>query len=272
MSVRAMTLGALLLMTTLAGAQARAQGPWEGRRFVITAGSFLHTSDTTIRIDGEYLGTSIDVENVLGVDTTSSLSRFSGRWHFADRHSFSFGYYGLHREASKQITDEIIFDDVVYPVDALVESRLKLDFYEFGYTYWLVLNEKNRFGLTGGVVAVSISAALRAELQGGGSAEVSGRATTDLPVVMVGVSYRRKLGKNFLLVAEEAFLPRISYDNYGGSALNLGLALEYEFLDHYAVGAAWDEFRIEFEAKGERAVGKFEYDISGPQAYFKVFW
>lgn len=133
-------------------------------------------------------------------------------------------------------------------------------------------NERNRFGLTGGVVAVSISAALSAEGQGGTSAAVSGRATTDLPVVMLGISYRRLLGKNFVLVAEEAILPRISYDNYGGSALNLGPALEYEFLNHYGVGIAYDDFRIRFEAEGERAVGEFEYDISGPQAYVKFFW
>lgn len=52
MSARAMMFGTLSLVTTLAGVQAAAQ-VWDGHEFNITAGSFFHTSDTTIRIDGE---------------------------------------------------------------------------------------------------------------------------------------------------------------------------------------------------------------------------
>jgi hypothetical protein len=272
MSTRRTTLGLLILVAAIASSQAMAQSAWDGRSFNITAGSFFQSSDTTLRIDGEEFGTEIDVENVLGLEEDESLSRFSADWRFAHRHSLSFGYYGLKRTASKHLTEEIIVDDDVYPVDALVEAELKLSFYEFSYTYWLMQRERSGLGITGVIVSVAVSARLDAESQGGGSLELSNRATTDLPVVLIGVSYRHMLGKSFVFTGDATFLPEITYDNYTGSSLNLNVGLEYEFLDHYGIGVAYDSFGIEFEADGDRAVGKFEYDIEGPQAYFKFFW
>lgn len=272
MSLRRGALVSLVLLLALAGSQAFAQTAFSDRRFNITAGSFFQSSDTTIRIDGEEFGTEINLEDELGFDTDDSLSRFSFDWRFADKHSLSGGYYRLRRDASKRIQEEIIFDDNVYPVDTFVEAETSLTFYEFSYTYWLMNREKNAIGITGGLVGVSIKAGLSASPQSGGTTEISSKATTDLPVPLIGASYRHRFGQHFGLTCDATFLPEITYDNYTGSSLNLNVGLEYEFLDHYGVGVAYDAFSIDFEAEGDKAVGKFEYDIEGPQAYVKFFW
>jgi len=78
--------------------------------------------------------------------------------------------------------------------------------------------------------------------------------------------------ENLLLTTDATFLPSITYDKYSGSSLNINAAFEYEFLQHYGVGLAYDSFGIDFEAEGDNAVAKLEYDIDGPQVYFKFFW
>ena len=266
-------VAAVVVMASLTVADASAQGVMGDRRFNITAGSFFQSSETDLRIDGENFGTDINLEDDLGFSTDDSLSRFSFDWRFADKHMMSGGYYRLRRDASKRITDEIVWDDQVYPVDTLVSAEASLTFYEFSYTYWLMNRDRNALGITGGFVGVSIKTSLSAEpQQGGGTTEISNKANTDPPVVLIGASYRHKFGESFILNADATFLPEITYDNYTGSSLNLALGLEYEFLDHYGVGVAYNEFGIDFEAEGDRAVGKFEYDISGPQVYAKFFW
>ena len=273
MSLQRTALSALALVVALASVQAGAQSTFGDRKFNLTVGSFFETSDTNLRVDGDIDGTDIDVEESLGLDDGETLSRFSADWLITDKHMVSFGYYGLKRNATKRLTGEIVFDDDVYPIDTIVDAELKLNFYEFSYTYWLMQREKNAFGVTGGFVGVSVGASLSAEpQQGGNTTELSGKANTDLPVVLIGASYRHRFGNSLVLIADATFLPEITYDNYTGSSLNLNAALEYEFLGHYGVGVAYDSFGIEFEAEGDRAVGSFEYDIEGPQAYVKFFW
>lgn len=272
MSTRKAVLVSLALLMCLAGSQLLAQTTMYDRKFNVTFGSFFETSDTTIRVDGETPGTDIDVEENLGLDDGETLSRFSADWMITPRHMVSAGYYRLRRDATRRLTGDIVFDGDTYPFDTVVDAELKLTFYEFSYTYWLMQREKNALGITGGFVGVSIGASLSAEAQGGSTTELSGKANTDLPVVLIGGSYRHRFGRNFQLTADVTFLPEITYDNYTGSSLNLNAGLEYEFLDHYGVGVAYDSFGIDFEAEGDRAVGAFEYDIEGPQAYFKFFW
>lgn len=273
MSLRRGTFVVLTLLLAFSGSQAFAQSFFGDSRFEITAGSFFQSSDTTIRIDGEERGTEIDFEDDLGFSADDSLSRFSFDWRFKERHTLSGGYYRLKRDVSKRIQKEIIFDDTVYPIDTEVSAEASLTFYEFSYTYWLMQREKSAFGITGGLVGVSIKASLTADPQAGGStAEINSKASTDLPVILIGASYKHRFGQSIVFTADATFLPEITYDNYTGSSLNVGVGLEYEFLDHYGIGAAYNSFGVDFEADGDKAVGKFEYDIEGPQAYVKFYW
>jgi hypothetical protein len=252
---------------------ARAEESLVNRHFSLTGGMFIESSSTKLTVEGETPGSQVDFENELGLDDNANLSRFRFDWHFAKNHSARFGYYALNRRATKTIDQEIIFDDQVYPVDATVKARFKSTFYEASYTYWIMERPKSAFGVTGGIVAMSNKAELKIEpTSGGATTEVSGKSSTDLPVILIGASYRHMFSDNWLVTADATFLPSVTYDNYSGSSTNVNVAVEYEFLQHYGVGLAYDTFGIDFEAEGDNAIAKLDYKIDGPQVYFKFFW
>lgn len=272
MSTRRAVFVSLVVLMSVAGQQALAQGTPVNPEYTFTGGLFVESTSTKLTVTGDVPGTEIDFENELGLDDNANLSRFKFDWHFADNHSVRFGYYGLNRRASKEIDTEIIFDDVTYPINSTVTARLKTTFYEASYTYWLMSREKSAFGITGGLVAMSNSARLTVEPEGGATTQIDRRNSVDLPVILIGGSYRHMFGENILFTADATFLPSITYDKYTGSSTNINAAVEYEFLQHYGVGLAYDMFGIDFEAEGNNSIAKLEYDIDGPQVYFKFFW
>lgn len=273
MSTRNAVIVSVVLLMSVGASQAWAQQSTVNPHFTLTGGMFIESSSTKLTVDGGVPGTEIDFENDLGFDDNANLSRFKFEWNFAQNHSARFGYYGLNRRASKVIDTEIIFDDEVYPINSTVDARFKTTFYEASYTYWLMARPKSAFGITGGIVTMSNKAELKIEPTGGGATtEISGKSATDLPVVLLGASYRHMFGENVLFTTDATFLPSVSYDNYSGSALNINVALEYEFLQHWGVGLAYDTFGIDFEAEGDNAIASLEYDIDGPQIYAKFFW
>jgi len=273
MSTRNMVIISVALLMSVGASQAWAQGTPVNPQYTFTAGMFIESSSTKLTVEGETPGTEVDFENGLGLDDNKNLSRFKFDWHFADRHSVRFGYYALNRRGTKTIDEEIIFDDEVYPVDATVDARFKSTFYEASYTYWLMERPKSAFGITGGLVAMSNKASLKIEpTSGGATTEISGKSSATLPVILIGASYRHMFGENWLVTADGTFLPSITYDKYSGSSTNINAAIEYEFLQHYGIGLAYDMFEIDFEAEGDNAIAKLNYEIDGPQVYFKFFW
>jgi hypothetical protein len=242
-------------------------------RFTLGLGSFVASTTTIVTVDGALTGTEIDFEENLGLDDDSNLFRLDFDWRFADRHQIGVGYYTLDRTESRQITGEIIFDDVVFPVDTIVESNMDIEFFDVSYTYWAYRTNDKAFGIRGGLVAMSVSAGLKnVPQQGESPLELAGKTSTTLPVPGIGAAYRQMFGRSWLLDTKVLFLPEVSYSDYEGDTLNASAAMEYRFLDHYAVGAAYSFFGFRLAVDRPNLDGTFSYKIRGANLYVRLFW
>lgn len=242
-------------------------------RFSLGLGSFIATNSTILTVDGEVPGTEVDFEEALGLDDSKSLVRFEFDWRFADRHQIGVAYYSLDRSRTDALKGEIVFDDVVFPVDTVVDSQMKIDFYDVSYTYWVYRTQDKAFGIKGGLVNMSISASLQSVPQSGGpGVERAADASTDLPVPGIGGAYRQMFGTSWLLDTRIYFLPTLSYEDYEGDTLNASASMEYRFLDHYGVGAAYSFFGVRAAVDRPNFDGSLSYKIRGGQIYLRFYW
>lgn len=245
--------------------------------YTLTLGTYLSSQDSTLRVDGEggTEGTPIEFENTFGLDDTANLARFGFDWRIGNRHQVSLGGYRTSRENSKRITRDIEFNGEVFPVDTVVSGKLSTTFYDLAYTYYPYLREDRAFGITGGLVTMSMSAKLKNEPQSGGStAEIDARTSANLPAPGLGISYRQRFGEHWRFDTRASFLPKITIDKWNAKTANLNAAIEYRFLDHYSVGAAYDyfSFTVGVDATDVDFSGSFKYKIQGPQGFVRFFW
>ena len=129
----------LVLFLTVAVQQLMADdsvkdSPWE--KFSFNLGAFFSTSSTDLRF-GSGVGVSIDVEDLLGLDSTSSVFRLDSYWRFSDnrRHRVDFSWFSYNRSGTRTIDENITItppegEDIVIPADTKIESFYDLDIYQ----------------------------------------------------------------------------------------------------------------------------------------------
>lgn len=76
--------------------------PWE--KFAANFGVFLSATDSNFRI-GSGVGVDIDVEELFGLDSTSTVFRTDALWRFSKnrRHRLAFSWFAFRRDGTRQI-------------------------------------------------------------------------------------------------------------------------------------------------------------------------
>jgi len=136
-----MLVVAVLFLPAVSGGsevQSNAQ-PWE--TVGLSAGYFISDVDTSLRL-GAGLGVDIDLEDLLGLDSTSSVFRVGGLWRFTDnqRHRLDLSWFSLSRDSTLKILDDITFEndegeEITIGAGTTVDSFFDLDIYQLAYSY-----------------------------------------------------------------------------------------------------------------------------------------
>ena len=130
--------GAVVVLGVVPGAQAQSSDRW-GLDF----GWFASSFNSQLRLDSEEAGTgtTIDMEDDLGLDSNRGDFRFQGYYRFNPRHRIQLGYTRWKRTAERVIDREIQWGDQIYEVDARVATDLQSDWYKLAYKYSFVNND-----------------------------------------------------------------------------------------------------------------------------------
>ena len=143
MTKRIFVIGLVLFLTVavqpLMADDSVKDSPWE--KFSFNLGAFLSTSSTNLRF-GSGVGVSVNVEDLLGLDTTTSVFRLDSYWRFSDnrRHRVDFSWFSYNRSGERTIDETITItppeeEDIVIPAGTKVESFYDLDIYQIAYSY-----------------------------------------------------------------------------------------------------------------------------------------
>jgi len=258
-------LGLALILSTSASAQSEPEltGNLPGK-FSINAGVLLGADvDTKLRLDSKQggLGTTIDLESLLGLK--SSAQSFAGgiTWRPHRRHQLSLSYYGLKRSNSKAIDRSITVGDSTYAVGVKFTAKFNTTYATLGYRWSPLLTSRVSAGLSVVIPVLFASTGLTAE---GAStqADVTRKEDVTVPIPLPGIFATFRLGRQFWLDTRAQYLKvtifGITADNW-----DYGAALQYYPISHLGIAAGVAGNNIAVSGDGDRLKGKFSYDVLG---------
>jgi hypothetical protein len=187
------------------------------------------------------------------------------------RHELALNYFSAPRSGFEQIDRQITFRDEVYPVSALVTTQLDLDYASATYTYWARRSDRNGVGITLGIANLAIDALVRAE-RPDVTVTITESAKTDVPVALAGVQGRVAFTDRLHAEGGVSTLPRVTIEDYTGTALTGNARLEYRPLRWLGIGAAYNYFRLDIDVAQGDFRGALEMTIRGPEAYARLIF
>ncbi len=249
-------------------------GPWERLQFRV--GGYLATlnSDVSFGLGNLGAGIVVNVEDALGLDSSTAVFRGDFRYRFGStrRHNLLFDYMGFRRDGSKVLGSDIDIGDETISVGTTIESKFNFDIFQLGYSYSFFKDDRIDLGVGGGVYVMPIEFSLTA---GGKGLVVDESITAPLPVLKLTGDFA--LTRKWLLKAGmDLFYLKIG--DFEGSIFDATVAAEYNAWKHVGFGLALDFFRAEVNAEDDDAypgvdfIGNIDFGVSGLLLYAKVYW
>jgi hypothetical protein len=254
-----------------AGSQTEKAGSQEDLpdRFMIRGGyAYVFNADTTFAINGSAgAGALVDYGRVFNGEREDSAWRIDSLYRFNPKHSIGFSYYDVNRRGSRQLTADLVIDEITYAAGAQVTSELDIAMYRFLYNYSFHHDEKVELAGSVGLYFADIGLGLSADFTCIGSPSctglprTAGAATSNLTVPLPSLGF----------VANYKFTPRlkgqarfdwfyIETDQFKGAMNEFYLGLEYRLFKHFAVGAAYNRLDVKVDYAPNSGAGFSVYN------------
>jgi hypothetical protein len=239
-------------------------------RFMLRLGGYqIRDADTIVRLEenNQPGGAYIDFNETLGGETSATVFRLDGLYRFNERHGIGLGSYALKFTGSKVLDKEIDWAGRIYPANTKVDSEIKFGIYKLDYQYSLFHNDKAELGASFGFNIMKISTSVVAQ-----GINQSGSRSVSAPLPVWG------------MFADYKFTPRLSaYYNYQfffvnfqdknkGAIQDFLFGLEYRLFRNIALGAAYNRFGMQLEAKGDKATLNLDTNWNGGMLYGAVYF
>lgn len=263
----------LFAATAFAGEVNQGSGkPWE--KGAITFGVFLSGTDSTVRIGSPGLGVSVDVEEALALESTTTVFRTDGMWRFSDnlRHRIDASWFALRRSGATILGKDITIDGTVIPTGSSVTTRFDLDIFKIGYSYSFFQDDRMDLAVGAGFFITPIGFELNAT--GAVNKYTAESVTAPLPVVGLRADFAitpKWMLKNSL----DLFYLEIG--DFKGSIVDLKTAIEYNWFKNFGIGMGIESFNLEVEAQGSDypnvdLMGAFGFKYLGLMLYGKLYF
>ena len=269
--LRSACLGCLLTAAGTAQAEDPRSFPWE--KASLSIGGFVSTTNSELQLNSESLGvgTVIDLENGLDMDSQFSTYRIDGFYRFGStrRHQIEMHYYRSDRDGSRVTDQEYQIGDTVFPAGSGITSELDTWFFNINYAYAFFQDDRVR--LSGAVGVHTTGIKLKVSSLGSGVEEEE--VTAPLPVI--GVRADIALTERWRLWGSTDLF-YLSYDNYRGGLMDAAIGIEYLPFKHVGFGLGLNavKYRVEGDGDGDLSDinGEVRYDFAGALLYMKLFF
>lgn len=271
---------AMLSGPVLAADSDPADLPW--KKAYLNLGYYAASLDSGFRIASGTIGVGVDldVEDLLGLDTTDQAFRIDGGWRFTKnkRHKLQLGWFGFRRSGTKTLSEAVEIPDEEGGTTTLgpgqFDTTFDFDIIQVKYEYSFLLDERVDFNIGLGLFVMPIEFGFTGVIEGAPSSSLQENITAPLPVIGLGFDIALT-PKWFFRQQFDIFYLEIG-DFKGGIAYN-SLALEWLPWKYVGFGASVDHMKVGVEAKGNDYpgvdfVGNVEFDYFGGQLYVKFFF
>ncbi len=236
-------------------------------RFRLSAGAFATFFGTTLRLDGENIGTEIDLEDDLGFDTKRFDFRTDGFLRLGRRHRIKFGYFLLSRKSLKVIDEPIKFGGEVFDINTEITADFRTEFVTAGYSFSFLARRKIQVAAALGLAAMFTSTGIEAvgSINEGDIDEQRESKSATFPVATLGfdVSWAPI---SRLIVRGKAGGLKVNISDIEASVGDWGLAVDYFFTRAFGAGAGFNWSKLGVEKTGDRTLD-LTYRYSGLLLY-----
>jgi hypothetical protein len=254
-----------LLFVALVPLTASAQPAGEERASIML-GAFLTDRESETRLDSDAGdGTEINLEDDLGLESSTSVARLGGYVWLGERHRLDGAYFDLSRSASFPIDETIEFGDETFVINTVVETESDLTIIKADYTFAVLARERGWFGITGGLYIAETTMSIRQATLGRSETE---DVTAPLPVFGLRGDYaindRITLRGAVQLFAFEA-------DDVDGRFSDFYVGADYGFGQRMAVGLAYNRVSMNLGAVEDQGLDvRLDWGYDGLLLYFKL--
>jgi len=212
-------------------------------RYSGRVGIFIADMNSDISISSEKigLGVTINLEDILGLQTSNTVFRASFKYAFTQnyKHSVLFGYFGFFRKSKKVFQREIELGGNIYPIGTEISSRFDFRIFKLLYGYSFFKDKRIDLGVSAGFYIMPISF----ELNAFGFKTQATDFVAPLPLIGLfsafSISPKLHITQSLELLYFNAFKMK-------GNITNLDIGLEYRPLKHIGVGLSVNSFWLDF--------------------------
>jgi hypothetical protein len=256
-----------LLGVTATGARAQAVlNEATNTSLEFRAGVFaLSGVDTTLRLDGSNgnIGSSVNLADALGGDTSLNVFRLDGSWLIAGPHGIEASWYDIRLKGQRKISTSINWGDQSYPVNATINSYFRTNIYKLAYGYTLHRDQKHEFTGLIGVHIMRFSTGL--SIDGLGQSQ---NLSVTAPLPSLGVAWRARWTERFSTRASlQYFGISLESGKYSGHFTDALIAGEYRVTETAGVGVGYNRFDLSGSFKPGPLKLTVDYKYNGLMLY-----
>lgn len=236
-------------------------------RFALKLGGYaVQDTRTRVRVDksGGILGTVLDLEDTLDVDSTADVARLDGYYRFNPRHRLVFSYFKIDRDGTAGLLEDVQFGDELFGAGARVNTDIESEVLKVGYSYSYIHVKQFEFGIGAGLHVTNTEVSMKGT-NTSQSEDVDGTA----PLPVVSGSGRFDLTPK-LRVQAKYDLFFLSTDSYDGTFSDFLLSLEHQTFKNAGFGLGFNRINIDFETDDGEWRGEFESVNNGWLLYLKM--
>lgn len=234
-------------------------------RASILFGAFITDRDSSTRLDSDSgEGTDLDLEEDLGLESSTSVARLGGYFWLGRRHRIDGAYFDLSRSASIPIKETIEFGDETFAINTVVNSEADLSIIKADYTFAAVARERGWLGITAGLYVAETTMAL--------SQATLGRAESEdltAPLPLIGLRGDYAINDRITL---RGAIQWFGYeaDSIDGRLTDFYFGADYGFGERMAVGLAYNQVSMSLGAEKDNGFqGRIDWGYDGLLLYFK---
>jgi len=267
--MRGTTILGILLLFTFSNNSLRAQDTdkkiqkdslvYQWERFSVSLGGFLTTINSDISLKGQAsgVGVSVNLEDALGLSTSSFVIRGEAEYNFGSkrRSHVKVGYFGLIRNSDKTLESEITIGDEVYPIGTEISTKYGLNIIRALYDYSYFKDERFSLALSIGLYIMPLSFSIETDYI------IDESASFIAPLPVLGFRNTFQITPKVLLKQNFEIL-YFKTSSFLGNINDLNIWLEYNPFKHWGIGLGLNTFKYHFSASEEFSENlKFEGSI-----------
>ena len=266
----------VLVLATWLSADALAEPhPLIERKVYFQGGTFFTRPDIDIRVDGDAgeIGTTVDVEAVLGLSARDEM--FAGElwWRFTDQWRVAMQYFKFNERAASVLELDIEFEGLEFLAGNILSAGTKLNVTRLFVGRDLLRNERQVFGVGLGVHLLDLSASVTGEarVEGENVGRTAAGGSADAPLPNIGAWYTWAPNDRWAVTSRLDWLSA-SIDPYDGTIVNASAGFNYRITKNIGAGINYNVFTLNVNMSDSGWSGKADIKLHGPYAYVSAYW